>query len=86
MKVRYKKKLVFESKRNILVSFTLCSSEDFLKQGTGKNVSWRLKVEYCLKSEEEKDDIVNAPAVHFKEDVHKIFACNYSTTFMKIRL
>ena len=35
------------------------SSEDFLKQGTGKNVSWRLKVEYCLKSEEENDDIVS---------------------------
>ena len=54
----------------------------------GKNVGWRqnLKVEYCLKSEDENDDIVNAPAMHFQEDVHKIFAWNHSKTFMKIRL
>ena len=43
------------------------SSEDFLKQRMGKNVGWRqnLKVEYCLKSEEENDDIVNAHAGAF---------------------
>ena len=42
----------------------------------GKNVGWRenLKVEYCLKVEDESDDIVIAPAVHFQEDVYKIFA------------
>ena len=41
-----------------------------------KNVGWRenLKVEYCLKIEDESDDIVIAPAVHFQEDVYKIFA------------